>query len=415
MKARLLGSLLFLAGAALGQASDEIFDRVEDALTWSAADARYRSRISGSLDLEGYFFPQPAPGLLHSDDHVLFNPRLTLFYDAQVGAPIYLFAQARVDRGFDPGAVHLRGRLDEYAIRFTPWRNGRFNLQVGKFATVVGNWVVRHGSWTNPFVTAPVAYENLTGLWDSEAIRSSNTLLQWSHVRRGLPASVTAKEKSLRIPIIWGPSYATGAAISGEIRRASYAFEVKEGAVSSRPEAWGRFDRQWDHPTASGRLGYRPNQMWNLGVSASTGTYLQPYASASLPAGRNLSDYRQTTLAHDVAFAWRHFQVWAEVTAARFQIPGVGDADTLAWYAEAKYKWTPRLSGAIRWNQQVYSRILDRGVDTRWGRNLWRLDVAPAWRFTSHTQAKLQYSLQEGGNGLREYSHVLATQLTVRF
>ena len=58
-------------------------------------------------------------------------------------------------------------RLDEYALRVTPWDDGRFNLQVGKFSTVVGNWVQRHHSWENPFITAPLPYENLTAISDT--------------------------------------------------------------------------------------------------------------------------------------------------------------------------------------------------------------------------------------------------------
>ena len=35
------------------------------------------------------------------------------------------------------------------------------NVQAGKFATVVGNWIERYDSWNNPFITAPLPYENM--------------------------------------------------------------------------------------------------------------------------------------------------------------------------------------------------------------------------------------------------------------
>ena len=93
----------------------------------------------------------------------------------------------------------------------------------------------------------------------------------------------------------------------------------------------------------------------------------------------------------------------------------MGDADTLAYHAEAKYRFTPRFSGAVRWNEQLFATIPDRAGPTRWGHHAWRVDVAPAYRFTPHTQAKLQYSLQKSPIGTRNYSHLLALQLTVRF
>src|SRR5262249_58275272 len=99
----------------------------------------------------------------------LFNPRLTLFLDMQIGSQIYFFAQSRLDRGFDPTDFGANIRLDEYAVRITPWQDGRFSVQVGKFATVVGNWVPRHLSWENPFINAPVVYENVTAIRDKYA------------------------------------------------------------------------------------------------------------------------------------------------------------------------------------------------------------------------------------------------------
>jgi hypothetical protein len=323
--------------------------------------------------------------------------------------------QARADRGFDPSDEHPEARLDEYALRYTPWRDGRFNLQVGKFATVVGNWAARHGGWNNPFISAPLPYEHLTGVWDSEAARSSNALLQWAHVRPGLPPVITAVEKYLRVPIVWGPSYATGIAVSGDLRQFRYAAEMKFGSLSSRPEAWQHLHEQMTHPTFSVHLAYRPNQMWNVGVSASSGIYLREFAERSLAPRRGRGDYRQLVLAQDTTFAWHHLQLWAEIYASRFEIPNIGDADTLAYYVESKYKFTPRFFGALRWGQQLFSRIPDRGALTRWGNNVWRADIGPGFRFTPHMQLKFQYSLQHGDSGTRDYTRMLGSQFTLRF
>lgn len=408
--------ILGLCVCALSSAaSDEFFDRVEQALTFSAADATLRARVSGTLELEGYDYQLPAPGVIRAAGDQLFAPRLTVFLDAQLGPRLYAFVQARADRGFDPSSNDAEARLDEWALRYTPWRDGRINVQVGKFATVAGNWATRHDAWNNPFITAPLPYEHLTGIWDTEAIRHSSVLLQWSHVRPGLPAAVTAREKAMRIPIVWGPGYATGAAVSGDLGRLRYAFEAKLGSLSSRPEAWLHGREQRHHPTYTARVGYRPNQMWNVGVSASTGPYLREFAESTLAAGFNRGDYRQRVLAADVSFAWHHVQLWGELYASRFQIPRVADADTVAYYVEAKYKFTPRFFAALRWNEQLFDTIPDRGAQTRWGRNVWRVDLAPGFRFTPHTQLKFQYSLQHGDSGPRDFSRLLATQFTVRF
>ena len=108
--------------------------------------------------------------------------------------------------------------------------------------------------------------------------------------------------------------------------------------------------------------------------------------------------------------------VWAEFYEARFEVPRVGDADTFAYYFEAKYKFTPQLFGALRWNQQLFDSVDAAGEGKlRWGQDLGRLDISAGYRFTPHTQLKLQYSFQLQTDGPGQTNHLLAAQFTVRF
>ncbi len=414
MKAIRAAAVLLALLAATLRGADDFIDTVDDALSVSAWQDNLRARLSGSVDVEGYRFQQPAPSLYLSGGDSLFNPRLSLFLDAQAGAHVYVFAQARADRRFDPANSGAEFRLDEYALRLTPWDDGRFNLQIGQFATVVGNWTLRHDSWDNPLVTAPLLYENLTGIWDIEAVHSCGTLLLWANV--GPRPSAAFPNKTRGVPIIWGPSYGTGASASGVVGKFAYAAEIKNTSLSSRPETWSVAETQWSNPTFSGRVGFMPDGRWNLGFSASTGAYLQPAAQPSVAPGSRLGAYRETLFGQDASFAWHHLQLWSEVYAARFAIPRVGDADTLGYYVEGKFKFTPQLFGALRWNQQRFSTVLlAAGGSGRWGSDIWRIDAGPGFRFTPHTQLKLQYSIQDQDSTLRNRSGILAVQFTARF
>ncbi len=385
--------------------ADELLDRVDEALTVAALNDNVRARLSGLFDLEEYFFQQPAPGLLDASGQSLFNPRLTLFLDGQLGPYLYVFTQARLDRGFDPSDGGAQARFDEYALRLTPWEDGRFNVQVGKFATVVGNWVQRHLSWDNPFITGPLPYENTTAIYDIEPPGSAQEFLEFH-----------PDAKYEYSPVIWGPSYATGAAVSGRIGVCDYAAEVKNASLSSRPSSWNATEIGFDHPTVSGRLGFRPNEMWNFGLSASDGAYLRPQAEPLLPAHHDLGDFQESVIGQDVSFAWHHLQLWAEFFEARFDVPHVGNADSLSWYFEAKYKINPQFFAALRWNQQFFATVPNgEGGDAPWGREIWRSDAALGYRFTAHTQLKLQGSLQHEQSAARELTHLIAAQLTVRF
>lgn len=400
---------------AAGYVSADVFDQIDNALTINADHGAVRARVSGTLDLENYSFQQPAPAFIVSNGTDLFQPRLSLFLDAQLGPYVYVFAQSRVDRGFDPSNNHLRMRLDEYAVRITPWRNGSFNLQLGRFATVVGNWVPRHLSWDNPFINAPLPYEYLTGIWDYAPAPAAAVLAFWGNV--GARPSTIFPIKRFSLPIIWGPSYATGASVSGKIGRFDYAVELKNASLSSRPQSWAVNGKGWNDPTVSARIGYRPNYSWNLGFSASTGSYLLNTIPQSVfRPGYSLRDYREILFGQDASWQWRNWQVWAEVFETRFQVPSVGNADTTAYYIETRHVFTAHWSAAVRWNQQLFSTLpTGTGGSARWGANVWRIDLAPTYRFTPHTQLKLEYSLQHADVAIGSTNRIFAAQFTVRF
>src|SRR2546423_7793655 len=350
-------SLCVFACTACAFDIDDFLDRLDTALTMSAFRDNLRAPLSGTLDLEIYHFEQPAPGLIDSNIDTLFNPRLTLFLDTQIGSQIYFFAQSRLDRGFDPSNHGAEVRLDEYALRITPWEDGRFTLQAGKFATVVGNWVPRHLSWDNPFINAPLVYENVTPIQDKSAPYSPLYFIYGPYYY----------EKYAFNPVIWGPSYANGFSISGKLGRFDYAIEMKNASLSSRPESWLITEHGFENPTFSSRVGFRPNEAWNFGWSASEGPYFRREAEPTLPPGRDIDDYREFVLGQDASFAWRHLQACAALYDARFEVPHVSNADTFAYYIEAKYKFTPQFFGAIRWNQQLFTTISNGlGGNTHW-------------------------------------------------
>jgi hypothetical protein len=402
--------VLFLVLTLQGSSRADFLEKTQDALSLTDADHRFHLQLSGLFDLETYFIDRPAPALISADRDFLLNPRLTLFLDAQIGSKIYIFAQTRVDRGFDPSEGGAELRLDEYFVRYSPATSVK--VQIGQFATVVGNWVPRHDSWQNPFINAPLVYENLTGIWDSEAPEDADDLMGWAHVPEYDNGEYS--DKYLRLPIIWGPSYASGLAVSGSLGRFDYAAEMKNAALASRPDTWSITQTGFGHPTFNTRVGFRPNEMWNLGFSASAGPYLLPVAAPTLPAGRGIGDYRELVLAQDLSFAWHHLQLWAEFYEARFEVPRIGNADTFSYYFEAKYKITPQLFAALRWNQQLFGTIHDEGERKKWGNDIWRIDAALGYRFTDYLQAKVQYSLSQQ-NAAQEGDHLVAVQLTVKY
>ncbi|HEY1171603.1 MAG TPA: hypothetical protein VGH19_09555 [Verrucomicrobiae bacterium] len=395
---------LAFANASHGQA---ILDQIDEALHVETKNGWFRSDFSGTLDLEGYYIDQRPPGLLFPDDNHYFNPRLSLFLDTHFGQQFYSFVQFRADRGFDPGAADSAARFDEYLLRYKPFDEPWVNLQVGKFATVFGDWVNRHESWNNPFITAPVAYENVLTITDQTVPATPAGFLARKN---------TFDAKAAWLPILWGPAYTSGAAIFGRVHQFDYALDFKNASISSRPTIWDARHLGWEHPTWSGRLGWRPNAAWKLGVSASYGPYLLPVAETVLPAGKTLDDYAQTSIAYDVSYAWRDWQFWGEVVFSRFDVPNVGNADTSAYFIESKYKLTTKAFAALRWNQQFFDPVQNgAGGEEDWDNDMWRIDAAFGYRLTRHLQGKLQYSYSHQKGNHQQGEQLVAVQATLKF
>ena len=380
-------------------------DELDDALYVESTDGFWRSDLSVLWDMEVYTIDQRSPAILVSDDDVLFNPRLAFFIDTVIGRHFYSLVQARIDRGFDPGAAgNLDARFDEYLLRYLPFADNRLQLQAGKFATVVGNWVARHDSWRNPLINAPLPYENITTVSDNNVPADYAALI----ARRDLD-----DVKGSWLPIIWGPAYTSGFSASGVLRQFEYALEFKNASISSRPYVWNAQNRGFGDPTWSGRIGFRPDAAWRLGASFSHGPYLIEHGI--LPPGKVRGDYDQTTLALDAAWSHRHLEVWAELFASRFEVPNTDDADTLAYYVEAKYGLSAKWNLAARWNQQFFSTMENgTGGQSRWDRNTWRMDTGLGYQFDRHLQARVQYSYTHKDGPLQQGEQTVSAQLTLR-
>lgn len=373
-------------------------------LTLSSADAEWRADVSGLLDLEAYLPEQQALGLLETDDEVFFNPRLTLMLDLQMSSHWRAHAQMRADRGFDPGfAPDGQTRLDEYFVEWKPLASDALNFRTGKFATAFGAWTSRRLSWDNPFVTAPAAYSDMLPITDRTAAPAAGFAN-----RRNVP-----ENRQTWVPILWGPSYASGASVFGRTQHFDYAVEVKNASISSRPEAWDVVQNGWDATTFTGRLGWRPAPEWTLGTSFSHGPYLLEEAEPTLTRGQDYRDYDQTTFGLDAGYAHGPWQLWGELMTSTFEVPNVGEVHVVSGFLEARRRLGARTWAAARWNQSWFGNL--PGTSREWDRDGWRLDLAIGHRLSRNLQAKLQYSLAERTGHDQEGDHLLAAQVTLRF
>lgn len=398
---------LLLAVGSLNGYGQGRLDALGERLTVISDDGSTWARLSSTQELALYFpeadLPEEhPPGLLHSDDSPFVAPRVSVSLDAGFGERILAHAKLRADRGFDPGAKRSGDvRIDEYFVQ-AEMLDRRVAVRVGKFATAFGGWVERHSSWDNPFISAPALYEDMVTIRDQVA---PPDLEEFAGLRDA------PENRDTWLPVIWGPSYASGMSISGDAGALDMTLEIKNAALSSRPGTWDVWDRGFRAPTVSGRLGWRPSPTWTLGVSGSHGAYLQKDARGSLPAGSSHDDFSQTTYGIDASYERHLVQIWSELARTRFEVPRVGDVDALIGFVEVRYKPAPRWWLAGRWNASRFDDI--PGLDRSWDRNLRRVDFGVGFRSSAHFQLKLEYSVGDqsgrdtGGNRLLAAQAVL--------
>jgi hypothetical protein len=364
------------------------------------------ARLALMSDVTVFVPERPPPGLLLSNAVPFVAPRAALLFDTALGPRLTAHVQARIDRGYDPGR-HPGGdaRFDEYFVEATFDDTLPLSVRAGKFATVFGSWVERHLAWDNPLITAPALYEDMVAITDRAAPADLASFL----ARGDLPDN-----KAGWVPLVWGPSYTTGAALATNIAAFELAVEVKNAALSSRPAAWSAVDRGFETaPTVTGRVAWQPRADWTFGMSGSRGPYLRREARASLPPGRDLDDFLQTLLAVDLTYERHRLQVWLELVRGGFEVPRVGDVDTFSGFVEVRYKFAPQWWFAGRWNQSWYDDT--PGLDRAWDRALRRLDLGLGYRHDAHVEIKLEYSRGDQSGGDTNGNHLFATQLVIWF
>lgn len=116
-------------------------------------------KFSGSFENTLWLSNDVPPAFLEFEDGYFLDPRLSLTVDYQPDPRFFLHATLRADQGFDPGTRPDGDvRLDELILRYRPFGDSQLNLQLGKFPTVVGNWVPTHNYYEDPFILAPLPY-----------------------------------------------------------------------------------------------------------------------------------------------------------------------------------------------------------------------------------------------------------------
>lgn len=406
-------SLLAMIPTASGDRLDDFADSFREATFLQSERGDLTFDTDLYLTSDTLITSRPAPGIYKSGGNVLASPRVSVLGQVDYGEKLTLFALGRADRGFDATDGVAKARPDEYYLRLDPF-DGPMRFTVGKFGAAYGQWARRYLEWDNPMVTAPLAYEWVTTAGDGLTAPTVAPPVAGFLARKGREA-----DRTRWAPIVWGPAYCSGFRIDGTVSRVDYAFEIKNNALSSRPFKWDLWDRGLNAAalTYQGRLGFRPVTDWNLGLSASSGSYLTD-DSPGLPADTRWHEPTQDAVCLDLSWAHGPLEVWSELHWNRFDIPGpVGSVAMVSYFIESKWKFAPGWWLSGRWNQQLPEQITDpaTGRRTTWDNEVWRIEACVGWQVNRTASLKAGYSFADQAGPISQGRDLAAFQVILGF
>ena len=413
---------------------ESFLERLRQFQSFGTDDGQISFNADLWLTLDYMVFSTPPPGFIQTSNGQIFAPTLSGLFTLDISKHLEFVFLGLVNRGFDPTETSVQSQPAEYYTQLTPFDTPVLNFKGGKFQTAFGQWTNRHFSTQNSLINAPMMYGQMTSVTDGNdgaGIAPNTTSMV---ARKNVAPPVTKW-----IPIVWGPSYASGFQLNGTVEKFDWAFEMKNASLSSRPQEWDLWNRGFNYPTFTGRAGYRPDAAWNIGVSGSSGSYISqagygkysaPHTSGKPAAGSSISDARQTVIGTDISYAHGPLELWSEFAWSQYSIPNTtpnvlntssGDVGAYSYFVEGKWKFMPQFWLSGRWNQQLYSNVTQNqgtpnfGSETPWYNNLWRADACLGFKINRFTQFKVQYSYTEEAGTIDPGQNLFAVELVIQF
>jgi len=412
---------------------ESFLERLRQFQSFGTEDGQISFNADVWLTLDYMVFSTPPPGFIQTSNGQIFAPTLSGLFTLDISKHLEFVFLGLVNRGFDPTETSVQSQPAEYYTQVTPFDTPVLNFKGGKFQTAFGQWTNRHFSTQNSLINAPMMYGQMTSVTDGNdgAPIAPNT----SGLVRRKTSAVPVPPVTKWIPIVWGPSYASGFQLNGTVgtlQQLDWAFEMKNASLSSRPQEWDLWNRGFNYPTFTGRVGFRPDAAWNIGVSGSSGSYISqagygkysaPYSPGKPAAGSSISDARQTVIGTDISYAHGPLELWSEFAWSQYSIPNTtptgtssGDVGAYSYFVEGKWKFMPQFWLSGRWNQQLYSNITQtNGIETPWYNNLWRADACLGFKINRFTQFKVQYSYTEEAGNVDPGQNLFAVELVIQF
>ena len=329
------------------------------ALVGFPASAQDWYLVQGIIDAETYDTDTGSPRLTRNDGNPAFLGRLQLWTAFQLSPSLQFFAQGQIETDNFEGYGETGTDLEQVALRYSrqsaPW----LLIEAGKVLSPLATYSDRRLSTRNPLIGQPYLYS--TG-------------------------------------------YPWGARVAGTA-------------------GWFDYQAAWINPSDSGSgyqaiepgsayrpalgAGVTPVIGLRFGLSWTQGPYLNPAIEDYLPRGGHWRDYEQRVLGFEFQFSRGYLEFNGQLLRTRHEVPyrGALPADS-TYYLELKYTWTPRLYGAVRY-EDVEATYVNYPYSHRWRAETSKfraLEVGLGYRFSPDLLLKVAYQADHWDDSGYDYT-----------
>jgi len=412
---KLLGRLarfaIQLAAAGLLSSSGSAYaqDLPVRPLTWAGG----RVTLGGDASLTFSCSDAPTPGTCGEDtgffnysDYELSTLRmLRIDMKAAVrpSAHLALVGEVRSENGEGVHAYALY-------VGLRPWQDKAFEIEAGRVPPTFGAFAQRTYANDNILIGYPLSYQYLTSIRPDAVPANADELLAMRG--RGWLAhySLGNTTPDRGTPIDSAFRWDTGVAVRSKTSWAEVTASVTTGTLGNPLVADDNAGKQ-----LSGRVAFHPVPGLIVGASGARGPFLTRDAARS--AGMtSTNDSVQSALGADVEYSRDYYLLRVEAIRSDWTLPTINvPLTSLGITAEGRYRFTPRLYAAARYDHMGFSTIAGTTRVTSWDAPVTRAEAGGGYLVTRNLQLKSSVQLNQRDGGRVTHLMLWAAQAVFWF
>lgn len=308
-------------------------------------------------------------------------------------------------------------RVTPFALyaRVRPWRNRRFDLQIGRVPPTFGAFTRYAYGHENPLIGYPLAYQYLTSLRTDSMPAHADELLRMRG--RGWLSNFGVGNLAANrgLPLVTAFSWDTGVQVVTGWRALDVAAALTNGSASNPRVADDNGGKQ-----VAARVAVRPTVGLRLAASFSRGQFATRSLVDAVP-GATGNRFMQRAYGADVEYSRDHWLARADAVLSEWRIPAFQEPAitsplrAVAVSLEGRYTFLPGMYAAARAEHLAFSRIAGTTRTAAWDAPVSRVEVGGGYYLQRNLILRVAVQMNRRDGGRVRRSTLPAAQLLFWF